>query len=167
MHQPNYKQNDGQFSHIMPVWKFCTLYIFTAGIYQLPWAHKQWKFIKERENLNISAWFRSWFLPIFLYNLAQKVFALAEEQGYREKRSPFQVTLLYWVFCVLYRLPDPLWLLSLLAFLPLLTILKAINFYWEQQQPNMPVQENFTKREIVWIGFGVILWLLVIIGWLS
>lgn len=86
--------NQSKFSHVMPIWKFCTLYIFTWGIYQLPWAHKQWKFIKEREHLNIRPWVRSWLLPFYLYSLCQKVFALAEEQGYRVKASAFQVTLL-------------------------------------------------------------------------
>ncbi len=164
MTQPNQQIKNVQVSNVQPIWKFCTLYLFTFGIYQLPWAHKQWKFIKERENLKISPWWRSWFLPFYLYSLSQKVFALAEEQGYRKKPSPFQVTLLYWIFIVLGRLPDPLWLIALFAFVPLLTVLKAINYYWEQQQPNIPINESFTGSEIVWIVFGVIFWLLVIIG---
>jgi hypothetical protein len=158
---------DGQFSNVMPVWKFCTLYLFTLGIYQLPWAHRQWKMIKERETANISAWFRAWFLPFYLYSLAQKTFAIAEEQGYRNKPSPFQVTFFYWIFIVLARLPDPFWLISIFSFIPLLTVLKAMNYYWEQQQPNLQVQESFTGREIVWVVVGVILWLLVFIGLLA
>lgn len=159
--------NQAKFSNVIPIWKFCTLYIFTWGIYQLAWAHKQWKFIKERDNLNISPWLRSWFLPFYLYSLCQKAFALAEEQGYRSKPSPFQVTLVYWIFIVLTRLPDPLWLISLFTFLPLLTVVKAFNYYWTQQQPNLPINESFTGREIVWIMFGAILWLLIIIGFLA
>ncbi len=158
---------DGQFSNIMPVWKFCTLYLFTAGLYQIPWAHKQWKMFKERETLNISAWFRAWFLPFYLYSLAQKTFAIAEEQGYREKHSPFQVTLVYWIFFVLEILPGIWGLISILTILPLVTVLKAMNYYWEQQQPDLPIQESFTGREIVWIIIGVILWLLIIIGLLT
>ncbi|MBW4574595.1 MAG: hypothetical protein KME08_04860 [Aphanothece sp. CMT-3BRIN-NPC111] len=163
----NQSVDNQQFSNVQPIWKFCFLYIITFGIYQLPWAHKHWKFIKERENLKISAWFRSWFLPFFLYSLCQKVFALAEEQGYREKPSPFQITLFYWIFVVLSRLPDPLWLISLLSFVPLLSILKAINYYWEQKQQHLPKRTSFTGREIAWIVFGVIFWLLVIVGLLA
>lgn len=153
-----------QFSHVQPIWKFCFLYIITLGIYQLPWSHKQWKFIKERENLKISAWGRSWFLPFFLYSLCQKVFALAEEQGYREKPSPFQITLFYWVFIILSRLPDPLWFISLFSFVPLLSILKAMNYYWEQKHHHLPKRTSFTGKEIIWIVFGVFLWFLVIYG---
>ena len=158
---------DGQFSNIMPVWKFCTLYLFTGGLYQIPWAHKQWKMFKERETLNISAWFRAWFFAFYVYSLAHKSFAIAEEQGYRNKPSAFQVTFFYWIFIVLTRLPDPLWLISTFSFIPLLTILKAMNYYWEQQQPDLPIRESFTGREIVWIIVGVILWLLIFIGFLA
>lgn len=166
MNQYNQKINNGELSNIMPQWKFCTLCILTLGIYQLAWGHKQWKFFKERDNRKIIAWFRSWFLPFYLYGLSQKVFALAEEQGYREKGSPFQVTLFYWIFLVLARFPNPWQLVSLLSFLPLLTVLKAANYYWEQQQPNIPVNQSFTGREVAWIIFGVIFWLLVIIRFL-
>lgn len=155
-----------QFSNVQPIWKFCFLYIITFGIYQLPWAHKQWKFIKERDNLKISAWGRSWFLPFFLYSLCQKVFALAEEQGYREKPSPFQITLFYWVFIVLSYLPDPLWLIGFLSFVPLLSILKAMNYYWEQKQRHLPKRTSFTRSEIIWIVLGAIFWFLVILGML-
>ncbi|MBW4561136.1 MAG: hypothetical protein KME32_08230 [Mojavia pulchra JT2-VF2] len=159
--------NQTTFSNVMPIWKFCTLYIFTGGVYQLAWAHKHWKFIKERENLKIRPWFRSLFLPFYLYSLCQKVFALAEEQGYRIKHSPFRVTLFYWIFIVLSRLADPLWLISIFSFIPLLTVVKALNYYWGQQQPNLPIREFFTGREIAWIVFGVILWLLIVIGLLA
>jgi len=152
-----------QFSNVQPIWKFCFLYIITFGIYQVPWAHKQWKFIKERENLKISAWARSWFLPLFLYSLCQKVFALAEEQGYRKKHSPFWITSFYLSFIVLSKLPDPFWLITLLKFVPLLSILKAMNYYWEQKQGNLPKRTSFTGREIRWIVFGVIFWFLVIL----
>jgi hypothetical protein len=156
-----------EFSNVQPIWKFCFLCIITAGIYQLPWAHKQWKFIKERDNLKISAWGRSWFLPLFLYSLCQKVFALAEEQGYREKSSPFQITLFYWFFIVLLRFPDPLSLIGLLSFVPLLSILKAMNYYWEKKQHHLPKRTSFTGREIIWIVFGVIIWFLIILGMLA
>jgi len=156
-----------QFSNVMPVWKFCFLYIITFGLYQLPWCHKQWKFLKDRENLNINPWVRAIFFQFTMYSLAQKVFALADREGYREKPSAFQVTLTYWVIIVLYQLPGIFKLISFLAFVPLLTILKAVNYYWEQEQPNLPVRDSFTGREVAWIVFGAFFWLLVIIGLLS
>ncbi len=153
-----------QFSNVMPVWKFCLLYIITLGLYQLPWCHKQWKFLKDRENLNINPWVRAIFFQFTMYSLAKKVFVLAERQGYREKPSAFQVTLIYWICIVLAQL---VFVLGLFSVVPLLTILKAVNYYWEQEQPNLPVRDSFTGREVAWIVFGAIFWFLVIIGLLS
>jgi hypothetical protein len=152
------------YSNVQPVWKFCFLYIITFGIYQIPWGHKHWKFIKEREGLKINAWFRSWILPFTLYWLAKRMFSLAEEKGYKEKPSPSMVAGLFWFFFVLSWLPEPLWLISFLSFLPLLTVLKAANFYWEKEQPNFPLRKSLTGREIAWTIFGVIFWFLVLLG---
>jgi len=156
-----------QFSNVMPVRKFCFLMIITFGLYQLPWCHKQWNFLKNRDNLNINPWLRAWFFAFTIHSLAKKIFFLAEREGYRERTSAFQVTLIYWICIVLYQLPGIFWFLGLFYFVPLLTILKAVNYYWEQQQPNLPVREFFTGREVAWIVFGAIFWLLVIIGLLS
>ena len=150
-----------QFSNVMPVWKFCLLYIITFGIYQLPWCHKQWKFLKDRENLNINPWGRACFFLFTIHSLAKKVFVLADRQGYRKKPSAFLVTLIYWICFVLgvFQLPF-IWIFSLI---PFLTILKAANYYWEQEQPNLPVRDSFTGGEVAWIVCGAIPWLLGIL----
>jgi hypothetical protein len=99
-----------------------------------------------------------------LFWLAKRIFALAEEKGYPEKPSPAAITGLFWFFVVLSGLPDPIWLISLFSFFPLLTVLKAANFYWEKEQPNLPLRTSWTGGEIAWTIFGVIFWLLVLIG---
>ncbi|MEH2327359.1 MAG: hypothetical protein V7K32_28140 [Nostoc sp.] len=153
-----------QYSNIQPVWKFIFLYIITFGIYQIPWGHKHWKFVKEREGLKINAWLRSWFLPFTLFWLAKRIFALAEDKGYREKPSPAAITSLFWFFVVLKQLPNILGLLALLSFFPLLTVLKAVNFYWEKEQPNLQLRKSWTGGEIAWTVFGGILWVFILVG---
>ena len=39
---------------------------------RLPWVYNQWKIFRKRETLSITPWFRTWFLPFYLYALAQK-----------------------------------------------------------------------------------------------
>lgn len=164
MNQYSQTQQIQQYSNIQPVWKFIFLYIITYGVYQIPWGHKHWKFIKEREGLKINAWLRSWFLPFTLFWLAKRIFALAEEQGYRKKPSPAAITSLFWFFVVLEALPgDFISLISLLSFLPLLTLLKAVNFYWEKEQPNLPIRKFWTSGEIAWTVFGGIFWVFVLV----
>jgi hypothetical protein len=167
MTQTNQQPHNDQVSNVQPIWKFATLYIITFGIYQIPWAHKQWKLIKEQENSNINTWLYALFLGFSLYGLNQKIFFLAKQQGYRPEHSPFQLTLFYWIFASISRLPDPFWLISTFSFVPLIFTLKAVNYYWQQKQPNLSSKNNFTGRELAWIGFGIIFWLLVLIGLFS
>ncbi|AKG21050.1 hypothetical protein [Calothrix sp. 336/3] len=160
--------SNNQYSPILPPWKFYTLSLFTWGFYQVPWAHKQWKYLKERENLNINPWLRAIFLPLYIYDLSQKAFALAEEEGYRKKYSPLQTTIFYWIFFfLLWWGGDTLSWVGLFSFLPLLRVLKTMNYYWQRQLPDLPVNESFTVREMIWIGFGVMLWLMIIYSGIS
>lgn len=154
----------GRYSNVLTTWKFSVLFVFTIGLYQFAWAHKQWKGIKQRENLEIRPWVRSLFLPFYIYGLSRRCFALAETYGYRHKPSAFWVTVFYWIFVVLYRMENWMGYLGLLMFLPLLSVVRAANYYWQHEQPDLPVNEGFNVREIIWIIFGVCLWLLIIYG---
>lgn len=151
-------------SNVLTPWKFSVLFVFTIGLYQLPWAHKQWKAIKQRENLAIRPWLRSLLLPFYLYGLARRCFALAETYGYRQRPSALLITLLYWFFAYLYRFDNWLSYFGLLMLFPLLSIVRAANYYWQHEQPDLPINEGFNLREVTWIAVGVCLWLLVIYG---
>ncbi|AFZ37943.1 hypothetical protein Sta7437_4479 [Stanieria cyanosphaera PCC 7437] len=147
-----------QFSNVMPIWKFCILYVITYGFYAYAWGHKQWKFLKDRENLNINCWLRSILFPFFMYGLYKKVFVVAEREGYRKKSSAFWGTVFYWSFGVvlLFSHND---LIGILSFLPLLPLLNAANYYWEQEQSHLPINTSFTIREVLWILFGIFSWI--------
>jgi hypothetical protein len=47
--------------------------------------------------------------------------------------------------------------------LPLSVVLSAANFYWQQEQPNLPIRKNLTGLEIAWTVFGVMLWASILI----
>ena len=120
-----------QYSNVLRDGKFCFLNIITLGFYQIPWCHKQWKFLKEKDDLNINPWLYACFSPFTIYSLAKKVFHLAEKEGYPNRPSAGGVTALYWFFLVL---SISLSLLLLLSWIPLVSILKAVNYYWEQEE---------------------------------
>jgi hypothetical protein len=88
---------------------------------------------------------------------------LAEEKGYRTEYSPFAVVALYVVLISLARLDNGVGTLSfLLSFLPLLTVVNATNYFWKQEEQNLPIRQNWTTGEVVWTVFGIIFWLLFI-----
>ena len=165
MSYSNQASSQSAYSNVQPIWKFCFLYIITYGFYEIPWSHKHWKFIKEREGLQINPWWRAIFLPFTLYWLAKKILLLAEEKRYRSKYSPAAIVAFYWLFRIL-SFSDTIvsYITFILSCLLLLTIVKAANSFWEKEQPNLPVRQNWTIGEVIWTVFGISFWILVIIA---
>ncbi|MFM6455027.1 MAG: hypothetical protein ACKPH7_24855, partial [Planktothrix sp.] len=59
-------------------------------------------------------------------------------------------------------------LLAFLSLIPLVSILKAVNYYWEQEEGGrLMIREGFTGGQVAWIVFGVLFWLLFLIGLFS
>ena len=162
----NTTRTEIEFSNVQPIWRFCFLYIITVGLYSIAWHHKQWTFIRNRGNLAIppGAWIRGIFSGFFIYLLCRRISALAEDRGYEKKLSAFGLTALVWFLGSLANLPDPFRLLTVLIVIPHIPILKAVNYYWEQEEkPSLPVRTNFTRGELVWVGIGAVLWIVTII----
>jgi hypothetical protein len=155
--------NNQEYSNIQPTWKFIFLYVITLGAYTIPWSHKHWKFIKDREKSQFNPWVRAIFFLPTMYWLVKKIFLIAEEKGYRTEYSPFGVVALYALLFSLQKLPNGIGELSLLlSFLPLLTVVNATNYFWKQEEQNLPIRQTWTTGEVAWTIFGIIFWLLFI-----
>src|SRR5574341_995101 len=153
-----------QYSNVQPVWHFVILFIFSFGLYSVYWFYKNWKFLKEHSKLDISPFWRAIFQGIFAYSLFKKILVLAKEKGYTENYSPGFLTILYIIISLLWRLPDPYWLISYFSFVPLLSIVNAINYYWKREQPELEIRKNFSSGDIVLLVIGGIFWIFVLIG---
>lgn len=53
------------FSKVIPIWKFILLSVITFGIYELVWFYRNWKFLKNEQNLKITPFLRTIFSTIF------------------------------------------------------------------------------------------------------
>ena len=78
--------------------------------------------------------------------------------------SPGWLTFAFIAINIMWRLPDPVWLVSCLAFLPLLPVQGVINAINAKQQPTHRINDRFTGWNIAGIVFGVIWFALVVIG---
>jgi len=153
-----------QFSNVQPIWHFSSLYIFSFGLYSVYWFYKNWKFIKERNKLNISPFWRAIFHGIFAYSLFKKILVQAKEKGYTENYSPGFLTILYIIIVLLRRLPEPYWLISFFSIVPLTMVINALNYHWRQEQPNLKERTNFSGKETALLVIGGILWIFALVG---
>ncbi len=155
-----------QYSNVQPVWHFVLLCIASFGIYEFYWFFNNWKLLKERKNLDIYQFWRAFFGVLFAYSLFKKIFSLAKEKGYDEQPSAGLITFSFIVLSILWCLGNPYWLISLLSFIPLIPVLNAVNFFWEQEQPNPSKRTQFSRGEIAVLIIGGIILLLAIIGFI-
>lgn len=103
------------------LFKFSFLSIVSFGIYELYWFYKTWKYVQKYDDKNIRPFWRAFFAPIWTYSVSKKIFS-----DKKEFISIF-IFILYLLLNVIWKLPDPYWLISLCSFVPLLPLVYHVN----------------------------------------
>lgn len=152
------------YSNKQSIAHFAFLCAISFGLYEIFWFYKYWKYIKERKQLNIAPVWRALFSIFFAYNLFQYIYSLAKEKGYKEMLSPGWLAFAYIALSLCWRLPEPLSLISVLSFVPIIQLQKACNYLWDNEEPMLKERTRFSIGEILLIVFGSIFWALVLIG---
>jgi len=150
-------------SRILPIWKFALLSIITFGIYQLIWFYFNWKFLKEEDNLKISPFWRAWFSMFWAGSFADHLQKHLNKNGIAGAYSPILIGITYFVMSILWKLPDPYWLVSYLSFIPMLPLLNSLNIYWQNKEHNLP-PSKFVWWQTIFVIVGILYFVLVIIG---
>ncbi len=149
----------------LPNKKFIILSLLTAGFYEFVWFYKNWKAVKIQENKKILPFWRAVFSVFFCYSLLKRIFLSAQQHGYKPTQSYQTLTVFYIAITMLHKAPDPFGWLTILTFIPLLTVMDAIRF--QNRSVNSEFQEvaAWTKGEWFMVFGGLILWGLVAVGY--
>ena len=127
--------------------------ICTLGIYDLDWFYKNWVLIKAREKSDIKPFWRAFFAYFFCFSFFKRVQASAEAAPFNASISPGLMAAGWIILSILWKLPDPYWLVSCFAFIFLLPVQMAVNNINESVAPGHHKNENFTG----WNIFGLVL----------
>ncbi len=111
------------YHHVSPL-KFVIMSIGTLGLYELYWFYKNWKYVRTRDNSRIMPFWRAIFSPVWCYSLGKDVF---KSEGRADLTLLSIVAVTYLILSVVWRLPDPYWLVSVFSFVPLLALVRAID----------------------------------------
>ncbi|MFC6997699.1 DUF4234 domain-containing protein [Rufibacter roseus] len=154
-----------EYHKVQPLWQFALLCFFTFGIYEVYWFYKNFYFFKEmEEDEDTKPFWRAIFIIFFGNTLFKKILHKAQEHGYSGYYPAGWLLFAFFIISFMHRLPDPLWLVSLFSFLPLLPIVKARNYFFSQFEPEEKRTSAFTGGEIATLVFGVVFFLLVVLG---
>lgn len=170
-------EKKSQFYIVSPK-KFALLYFFTIGLYSLYWFYNNWKQYKEYTEERMLPILRAIFNIFFVHSLFRKVQNTLNSQNKSFDWSPSWLATFYVIFSIMgYALDQmstkEIWSpysdiigLSLLpiTYMLLIKAQKAINLC--QEDPEGESNSLMTTSNYVWMVIGVLLWGLVILGFL-
>jgi len=145
--------------------KFLFLCFISAGLYEVWWMFKSWRFFRDKDNLDIMPAVRAIFAIFFLNCLFENIQDYAKSNGYLKSFSSVGYFIGFIGLNFLSKLPDPYWLISFMSMFFLVPALEALNFGIKNSGEYTIIEnEGYNNRQIGLIIVGGILWLLILVG---
>ena len=107
--------------------KFAVLALCTFGLYLVWWCYEQWIRERDREEEDLSPFWRTFFAIVWIFGLVGRIRATAHRHGVVATWSPTAVGVTVIVLNLAARLPPPYWLVSLLSFIAFIPVQETIN----------------------------------------
>ncbi|KUM05503.1 hypothetical protein KIF53_04215 [Chromobacterium subtsugae] len=143
--------------------KLFVMSLSTLGMYQVYWMYRHWQRVKQREGSDIWPFWRALFGYFFCYVLFRRIHDDCERAGV-EGLAAGPLAAGWVVICLLWKLPEPYWLVSHAAILLLLPVQAAACRANEALAPGHARNDGYSGWNIAAIVLGGILWLLAIYG---
>lgn len=144
--------------------KLIVMSLCSLGLYQLYWFYQHWKLERNRTGESLSPFWRAFFAPLFAYSLFTRIQEFGQQASLPVGYSAGGLTLAFIVLNVSWRLPDPFWLISMLAFLPLLPVRTAVAAINRGQAPLADTNQRFSAANIMLVLVGIPLVLLGLVA---
>lgn len=144
--------------------KLIWMSICTFGIYELYWFYKNWVLIKERTGQDIMPFWRAFFSAIWAYSCFRHIKTLAVDNHLQVSLPIGFLAVIYFIFGLLWRLPDPYWFVTFLSFLPILPVNSLALSLNKQLISRFQNNEEFTGWNWVGLILGGLFLLLSMVG---
>jgi hypothetical protein len=143
--------------------KLLVMCLCTMTLYQLFWFYKNWRAWKLHSGENVTPVLRTLFAVLFCYPLFKRINERAEAAAVGGFAAGVLATV-WIVLSVLYRLPDPYWLVSFGAVFVLPAVQAVANRVNETVAPGHDRNRAFSAWNWVAVALGGPLMVLAIIG---
>jgi len=147
-----------------PTLKIAALSLTTLGIYPVYWFWRNWRAIKRETGGNQWPWARALFSPLWAFLCFSD---LRDATSNRRRTLAFAPGLLgvaYFLLNLASRLPDPMWLVALFTFVPLLPVNSLLRRYHREEGMDMRALDRFGVWHILVVIFGGVFLLLAVAG---
>ena len=133
--------------------KFAVMSITTFSLYCLYWLYRNFKVMRDTENPKIMPFWRAFFSVIWSYSAFNAILARGGP-AFSAGRSAAALAVAYAALSICSRLPDPWWLVSLLAIVPVM-----IANGWAREV-NEGIEPGYAENS----RFGAGDWIAIVIG---
>ena len=144
--------------------KFIVLSICTLTIYELYWSYQQWQRIRRATGEELRPFWRAFFAPLWGFSLFDRIRDDALERNLPAAWNAPLLGTIYLLLSVAWRLPDPIWLVSLASFLPLIPVVRTVARINASAPAAEGTNSTYSALNIITIVVGGILLLLAIAG---
>jgi len=144
--------------------KLFVMTFVTFGLYEIYWFYRHWSLVKGRDRSDIWPVPRSIFAVFFVYALFARMRSDGTELKVPGTLAAGPLATVFIIFNILWRLPEPWWLVSFVTTVVLVVAQKYANEVNMAASPEHDRNTSFGG----WNWFGVVVgglfWVLVIIG---
>ena len=144
--------------------KFSLMSLTTSGVYVLYWFYRNWRIIRDHDQSQISPFWRAFFAPFWTFSMGARFTEEAKLQKMSLTLPVVTLGVLYLLVTALWRLPDPYWLVTLFAFIPVLPFEFAARRLNGNGQLTEPTYGRYSGWNIAWLIVGSLFLVLVLIG---
>ncbi len=147
--------------------KLAVMSLCTLGLYEVYWFYMNWRAVKRRDRSDIWPVPRAIFGFFFCFAMFDRMRrdGAAHAVGGAPAMGP--LTALWIIVSLCWKLPDPYWLVSMLAFVALLPVQDFVNRVNAQAAPGHDANRRFSALNWVGIVLGGAFLVLAIIGTLA
>lgn len=149
--------------HAVSPLKLVLLSFGTLGLYQHYWIYKNWKIHKQRTGEGVSPFPRALFAIFFIYQLFKQMDEQAAKWNTRRILAGPLATI-WIVVTLLWRLPDPYWLVVYVSIFVLVPVQQAVNELNTSAVPGHDKNARFSGWNWVAVLIGLPFFALAVFG---
>jgi hypothetical protein len=144
--------------------KLLVMFFSTLGLYQMYWPYKNWKMVRLRtDEKNIMPFWRAFFGVFFFYSLLDRV-KKHDPESTAAQMAAGGLAAAWIIPNLLWKLPDPYWLICLASIFVLLPVQGFINELNRKVAPGHEPNSRFSAWNWVGVVLGIPLMIMTLWG---
>jgi len=157
-------RNTPPYPYVISTEKLLIMSVLTLGLFDIYWFYRHFKSFSSENEWRITAWVRAIFYPLTSYTLFRELNISVRKVDPAKGVSTVMVPILLFIINMLWKLPDPFWLITFASVLFLVPAQNTINFYWREKFGDKVEQAKFGGWNIAYSIIGGIFLILALIG---